>query len=215
MRRSTFTDGAVTYGAIGGTLAPDLLQYPPKGHRPMERSVRLGSGAERFEVASKLLMTWGVQRQSGMKVTDLETGTGVQYTPVEFAEDGTPRTARAAGTNEATFAEDGTPYIVNGMTAQLEIKVGPLTVKAPVRVVYVIAETNRVGFAYGTMTGHPESGEESFVLDRRDDDSVWFTLRSFSRPSTWYYRLAAPVLRVQQERFTRRYLRALHPVGAL
>jgi len=214
MRRSTFTDAAVTYGAIGGTLAADLLQYPPKGHRPMERSVRLGSGDERFEAASKLLMTWGVQRQSGMNVTDLKTGTGVQYTPVEFAADGTPVLPRPAS-GESTFAEDGTPYIVNGMTAQLEIKVGPVVVKAPVRVVYVIAEAHRVGFAYGTMTGHPASGEESFILDMREDDSVWFTLRSFSRPSTWYYRLASPYLRFQQERFTRRYLRSLHPVGVL
>jgi len=180
----------------------------------MERSVRLGSGDERFEVASKLLMTWGVQRNSGITVTDLQNGTGVQYTPVEFAADGTPLPARPA-TGESTFAEDGTPYIVNGMTAQLQIKVGPLVVKAPVRVVYVIAEMNRVGFGYGTLAGHPESGEESFILDRRADDSVWFTLRSFSRPSTWYYRLAYPFLRFQQEQFTRRYLRSLHPVGAL
>ncbi len=29
-RRSTFTDQSVTYGAIGATLAPDLLRYPPR-----------------------------------------------------------------------------------------------------------------------------------------------------------------------------------------
>jgi len=29
-RRSTFTDQSVTYGAIGATLAPDLLRYPPE-----------------------------------------------------------------------------------------------------------------------------------------------------------------------------------------
>ncbi|MDH6237182.1 DUF1990 domain-containing protein [Cryobacterium sp. CG_9.6] len=214
MRRSTFTDAAVTYGAIGGTLAPDLMQYPPKGHRPLERSVRLGSGDERFHVASKLLMTWGVQRGSGMRVTDLENGTGVQYVPVEFEADGTPIPARPV-TGEAVFAEDGTPYIMNGMTAQLEVHVGPLRVKAPVRVVYVIDEANRVGFAYGTMKGHPASGEESFVVEKRDDDSVWFILRAFSRPSTWYFRLASPFLRLQQKRFTRRYLTSLHPVGAL
>jgi hypothetical protein len=43
-RRSTFTDQSVTYGAIGATLAPDLLRYPPAGYRPAEDSVRLGSG---------------------------------------------------------------------------------------------------------------------------------------------------------------------------
>jgi uncharacterized protein (UPF0548 family) len=213
MRRATFTDAAVTYGAIGGTLAPDLLQYPPKGHRPLERSVKLGSGRERFEVASKSLMTWGVQRGSGIEVTDLETGTGEQYSGIVYAADGTAAAEQRHPVNEATFAEDGTPYITNGMTATLKIPFGPFTVTAPVRVVYVIDEADRIGFAYGTMKGHPESGEESWIVEQRDDDSVWFTIRAFARPSTWYYRLAWPVLRQQQAKFTKRYLRALHPAG--
>jgi uncharacterized protein (UPF0548 family) len=213
MRRATFSDTEVTYGAIGGTLAPDLLQYPPKGHRPFERSVKLGSGRERFEIASKSLMTWGIQRGSGIKVTDLETGTGEQYSGIVYNADGTPAGEQRHPVNEATFAEDGTPYITNGMTARLKIPFRALTVDAPVRVVYVIDETNRIGFGYGTMRGHPQSGEESFIVDHRDDDAVWLTIRAFARPSTWYYRLASPVLRLQQTRLTKRYLRALHPAG--
>ncbi|MCU1636968.1 MAG: hypothetical protein JWQ68_2207 [Cryobacterium sp.] len=215
MRRSTFTDAAVTYGAIGGTLAPDLLRYPPKGYRPLERAVKLGSGTERFDIAAKSLMTWGVQRGSGIEVTDLETGTGVQYSGIVFNPDGTPKTEQQHPVNEATFADDGTPYIANGMTAQLKVPIGPVTVTAPVRVVYVIDEPNRIGFAYGTMAGHPTSGEESFILERHeDDDSVWLTVRAFSRPSSLPYRLAGPLLRAQQARFTKRYLRALHPAAA-
>ena len=95
------------------------------------------------------------------------------------------------------------------------MKVWLFAVTAPVRVVYVIDEAARIGFAYGTLTGHPESGEESFIVEHRDDDSVWLTIRSFSRASTWYYRLAWPVLRFQQAKFTKLYLRALHPVGAI
>jgi uncharacterized protein (UPF0548 family) len=214
MRRETFTDAAVSYGAIGGTLAPDLLRYPPKGYRPMERTVRLGSGPERFELAARSLMTWGVQRGSGIEMTDLETGTGEQYSGIVFNEDGTPANRQHHPVNEATFGEDGTPYIANGMTAQMKVPFGPFTIAAPVRVVYVIDESDRIGFAYGTMRGHPESGEESFVIERHDDDSIWLTIRAFSRPSTWYYRLAWPVLRVQQAKITKRYLRALHPAGA-
>ncbi|MGO4691156.1 DUF1990 family protein [Glaciibacter sp. 2TAF33] len=213
MRRATFTDAAVTYAAIGGTLAPDLLQYPPKGHRPLERSVKLGSGRERFEIASKSLMTWGVQRGSGIEVTDPETGTGEQYSGIVYTDGGTPAAEQRHPVNEATFAEDGTPYITNGMTAVLKVPFGPFTVTAPVRVVYVIDEAARIGFAYGTMKGHPESGEESWIVEHRDDDSVWFTIRAFARPSTWYYRLAWPVLSLQQAKFTKRYLRALHPAG--
>jgi len=215
MRRATFTDAAVTYGAIGGTLAPDLMRYPPRGHRPLERTVRLGSGAERFRLASRSVMTWGVQLGSGMTVTDLHSGTGVQYTGVVFNQDGSAASGRNQSDDEETFSEDGTPYIVNGMTAQLKIPFGPFSVTAPLRVVYVIDEPGRVGFAYGTMRGHPESGEEAFVVERHDDDSVWLTIRAFSRPSTWYYRLAWPILRMQQAKFTTRYLRALHPVGGM
>jgi uncharacterized protein (UPF0548 family) len=215
MRRSTFTDAAVTYTAIGGTLAPDLLRYPPRGYRPLERTVRLGSGAERFRTAAALLMTWGVQLGSGMTVTDLLPGTGVQYTGIVFDQDGTPSTNQAHPVDEATFGDDGTPYIVNGMSARLSVAVGPFTVDSPVRVVYVIDEADRIGFGYGTLPGHPASGEEAFIVERHDDDSVWLTIRAFSRPSTWFYRLAWPIVRLQQAKFTARYLRALHPVGAV
>jgi uncharacterized protein (UPF0548 family) len=214
MRRATFTDTAVTYASIGGTLAPDLLRYPPKGYRPLERAVRLGSGLDRFQLASKSLMTWGVQRGSGMTVTDLLSSTGEQYTGLVFDADGQAAREQKTPENEATFGEDGTAYIVNGMSAHLSVAAGPFTVDAPVRVVYVIDEPDRVGFAYGTMVGHPASGEESFIVDHRDDDSVWLTIRAFSRPSTRLYWLAWPVVRLQQLKFTKRYLRALHPIGA-
>ncbi len=211
MRRSTFTDEPVTYAAVGGTQARDLLYYPPTGYRPLERQVRLGSGEERFQTAVTALMTWGVQRGSRIAVTDAREGTGVHYEGIIFKPDGTPERMQEHRVHEAVFADDGSPYIVNGMTAVLKIPFGPFTVSAPIRVVYVIEEPNRVGFAYGTLRGHPESGEEAFIVELRDDGSVWFVLRAFSRPSTWFYRLGSPVLRLAQRRFTARYLRALHP----
>lgn len=211
MRRSTFTDQSVTYGAVGGTLAADLLYYPPAGYRPYQRSARLGSGTERFAAASRQLMTWGVQRGSGMQVTDIRPGIGEQYAGVRFNEDGTPAEPQPHAGTEERFGEDGTAYIATGMTATLRIHVGPFTATAPVRVVYVVDEERRVGFGYGSLAGHPLSGEESFVVEHRDDDSVWIVVRSFSRPSRWYLRPAAPLLRLQQRRLTRRYLRALLP----
>ncbi len=42
------------------------------------------------------------------------------------------------------------------------VKMGFL--KAPCRVVYVIDQPDVRGFAYGTLPGHPESGEERFVV---------------------------------------------------
>ena len=211
MRRSTFTDEAVTYGAVGGTQARDLLYYPPEGYRPFEKSARLGSGDARFKQAVMSLMTWGVQRGSGITVTDAREGTGEQYSGVIFNEDGSPAAVQEHRASETVFAEDGSPYIANGMTAVLKVPFGPLSVSAPVRIVYVIDEKKRVGFAYGTLHGHPQSGEESFVVEQLDDGSVWLFLRGFSQPSSALFRIASPVLRWQQSRFTKRYLRALLP----
>lgn len=214
MRRTSFTDQPVTYGSVGGTQAADLLYYPPKGYKPLERTVRLGSGEERFESATAALMSWGVQRGSGIRVTDVHEGTGVQYEGIEYAEDGTPRGMREHRVTEQVFTDDGTPYIQNGMTAVLKIPFGPFRVSAPCRVVYVVDEPHRRGFAYGTLKGHPESGEEAFLVEQREDGTVWFVVRAFSRPSNAFYRLGYPVLRTMQKRFTKRYLRSLLPARA-
>lgn len=53
----------------------------------------------------------------------------------------------------------------------LGIGAGILTPNAPCQVVYVLDEPDRQGFAYGTLPGQPESGEEAFVIERADDDT--------------------------------------------
>lgn len=209
-RRSTFTDQSVTYGAIGATLAPDLLRYPPAGYRPAEDAVRLGSGVDRFERAAEALMTWGIQRGAGFQVTDVSEGTGAQYPGIVYDAEGTPLGEQPA-VREERFAADGTPYVAAGMTATLERKRRFGTAKTPVLVVYVIDEPDRIGFAYGTTGDGPESGEESFVLERRDDDTVWLTIRSILATSG----VSAPMQRKRRRELTRLELRALHPAGGV
>ena len=42
----------------------------------------------------------------------------------------------------------------------------------------------RFGFAYGTLPGHAESGEERFLIEwDQDEDGVWFDILAFSRPA--------------------------------
>jgi uncharacterized protein (UPF0548 family) len=212
--RDGAAESPVTYGAIGGTQAIDLLQYPPQGYKPMERSVRIGSGEERWETAKAALMSWGVQRGAGIRVTNVDLGTGEQYAGIRFTEDGTPVGMREAGGAESVYNDEGEPLISNGMSAVLKTKVGPFVVEAPVRVVYVLDDASRVGFAYGTLEGHPDSGEEAFVLERHEDDSVWLTVRSFSRPSSFGWRLLAPLSAQVRKGITAKYLRALHPINA-
>lgn len=205
-RRSSFTDQSVTYGAIGATLAPDLLRYPPTGYRPAEDSVKIGSGRERFDKAAEELMTWAVQRGAGFEVTDVSSGTGTQYTGVVYDPEGAPVSSAEPHT-EQRFAADGTPYIAAGMTATL--RRGKRD--TPVLVVYVVDEPERIGFAYGTTAAGDESGEESFLLELRDDDSVWFTIRSVLQTAGGARAVLAPSIRRRRRELTQRELRALHP----
>ncbi|WP_394429870.1 DUF1990 family protein [Streptomyces sp. SGAir0957] len=84
-----------------------------------------------------------------------------------------------------------------------------LWLRIPCRVVRVVRDADRTGFAYGTLPGHPERGEEAFLVTRDADGTVWFRIRAFSRPGRWYTRMAGPVGRAVQGWATRRYLRAV------
>ncbi|MFJ4716136.1 DUF1990 family protein [Streptomyces sp. NPDC088785] len=81
--------------------------------------------------------------------------------------------------------------------------------RIPCRVVRVVRAADRIGFAYGTLPGHPECGEEAFLAERDADGTVWFRIRAFSRPGRWFVRAGGPVARAVQRAVTRRYLRAL------
>jgi uncharacterized protein (UPF0548 family) len=210
-RRSTFTDQSVTYGAIGATLDPDLLRYPPAGFRPAEDSVKLGSGRGRFDRAAEELMTWGVQKGAGFELADVSPGTGAQYTGISYGPDGAPLAEQPAPRTEQRFGPDGTPYVSAGMTATLKPEGRPRARGIPVLVVYVVDEPERIGFAYGTTGDAPESGEESFLLEHREDDSVWLTIRSALQARGGVRRVLAPWVRRRRRELTKRELRALHP----
>lgn len=74
------------------------------------------------------------------------------------------------------------------------------------RIVYVIDErgaVERFGFAYGTLPGHAERGEERFSVEYHSaDGGVWYDLFAFSRPGP-LARLAYPFARSLQKRFAR------------
>jgi uncharacterized protein (UPF0548 family) len=76
-------------------------------------------------------------------------------------------------------------------------------------VVYVVDEPDRQGFAYGTLPGHPETGEEAFVIHTHVDGGVYLDLQAFSRPATLLARAGDPLTRLMQQLVTDRYVRAL------
>jgi uncharacterized protein (UPF0548 family) len=86
---------------------------------------------------------------------------------------------------------------------------GPVHVLAACRIVEVVDEPDRYGFAYGTLAVHPAQGEEAFVVDRDADGAVRLTVTAFSRGNGLVMRLGGPVSRHQQARATTGYLDAL------
>jgi uncharacterized protein (UPF0548 family) len=78
------------------------------------------------------------------------------------------------------------------------------------RVVYLVEEANRVGFAYGTLPDHAEQGEERFVVEWDErDDSVHYDVFAFSRPNQLLTRLFYPEVRRLQKRFARDSIAAM------
>lgn len=106
------------------------------------------------------------------------------------------------------------PVAVPDAVVLLGVGVGPLRIRAACRVIYAVTESRRHGFAYGTLAGHPESGEECFMVEQRDDDSVAFTITAFSRAATVAARAAGPAGRIIQLHITRRYVGALGAIIA-
>jgi len=69
------------------------------------------------------------------------------------------------------------------------------------RIVYVIDVQDKFGFAYGTLPGHAECGEELFMVEKTPEGIVRYVLKAFSRPRVWVARLGYPIARAQQRRF--------------
>ncbi|MFD1214450.1 DUF1990 family protein, partial [Arthrobacter sp. GCM10027362] len=96
---------------------------------------------------------------------------------------------------------------------------GPFRLWAPCEVVWAeedrrSAGSRRTGFGYGTLPGHPERGEESFVAVLGPDGQVRFELFAFSRHANWFYTAGGPVAAACQQLVTRRYLSAARKLAS-
>jgi len=96
-------------------------------------------------------------------------------------------------TSDAAKAAPGVDVIVG---------LGPIT--APCRVVWTVEEYRRTAWAYGTLAGHPESGEEAFEITRTGDGTVWLTITAFSRAAKWYTQAGGPATRWLQHAYAQR-----------
>lgn len=122
------------------------------------------------------------------------------------------RMHRALGVPVTASADRAAPGV------RVTIGAGP--VKAPCEVVWSTdspdeADQNETGWAYGTLPGHPASGEESFRTVRDDNGDVWFVVVAYSRPAGALMRLAGPGAVLVQHLYARlcgRVLRRLSTV---
>jgi uncharacterized protein (UPF0548 family) len=75
------------------------------------------------------------------------------------------------------------------------------------RIVYVVDEAGplrRFGYAYGTLPGHAERGEERFLVEwNRETGEVWYDILAFSRPRHPLSWLGYPLVRWLQKCFAR------------
>lgn len=152
-------------------------------HRDQQR-VLLGHGEETFRRACEAIRSWQMLPPSVVEVSPRESPT-------------------TAGTLVAILFR---ARLLGGWLV------------LPTRIVYAVddvatnehAEIVRFGFAYGTVQGHWEQGEEQFLIewDRRDD-SVWYDLLAISRPRHPLAWLSYPYVRWQQARFRRQSAEAM------
>ena len=81
-------------------------------------------------------------------------------------------------------------------------------VEVTCRIVAIVDEPDRFGFAYGTLSVHPEQGEESFIVVR-SGGGARFEVQAVSRPIHPLARVFSPIANRLQDAAARRYLAAM------
>jgi uncharacterized protein (UPF0548 family) len=181
MRLEQLAGLELTYDAVRSTRYDET----PQGYHRLEHLQRIGAGDEVFTRAVDALLTWRMHRAAGLPIS---------------ATDTPPRVGTTA------LGHMGPGLLINRL--RTAGRLGSLGLPVPCRVVWTIDEPDRIGFAYGTLPGHPASGEESFVVTR-NADGVHFMIRAYSRAGTWYARLGGPLTRIGQQLAARRYASTL------
>jgi len=105
-----------------------------------------------------------------------------------------------------TSAPDNAPHEAGQVVAVMAHFGGVYWLNA-CRIVYTVDEdgsVRRYGFAYGTLPGHAECGEERFLIEwDRATDEVVYDILAFSRPRHPLARLGYPLVRMLQKKFAR------------
>jgi uncharacterized protein (UPF0548 family) len=160
-----------------------------------------------------------LEAQARLDFTYAETGATVASPPRSYVVD---RTRICLGAGEQVFrraksalegwkqfdlgwlkAFPGNTPICSGEVVAVVARTFRLWSLNAARIVYVVDEARRFGFAYGTLPGHVEQGEERFLVERTEDDAVWYDIVAMSRPRHLFTKIGYPLVRRLQKRFGR------------
>jgi uncharacterized protein (UPF0548 family) len=108
---------------------------------------------------------------------------------------------------------EGPPAVGSVVALAAPLPVG--FIEATCRVVEVVDTSDHYGFAYGTLSTHPERGEESFMMTRLEDGTVSFQIVVVSQARNPLARACPPVARLLQRRATARYLATMRNASQL
>ena len=160
------------YAYVGCTS--DLIDRgnAPPGFRLDRYSIVLGEGEDIFDLGSQAICKWEMFNHA-----------------------------------MATLKWHDTPIQSGNMVAVL-FKVLSQWTANPARIVYTLnaeregGKYRQFGFAYGTVPGHIEKGEECFQVDwDQESDIVRFRITVISRPGSILSLLGKPIVNFQQKRF--------------
>lgn len=99
-----------------------------------------------------------------------------------------------------------------GLEFVQQIRVGPLRLKGPVRVLEAWDLSREAGFRYEAMPGHAEQGTATFGLTFAGG-KVWFRIASSSAPAKWYVRIGTAAARRLQEKAVESAFRRMRAVA--
>ena len=149
---------------------------PPRGFDVDRYATVLGTGAAAFAAARRAIERWEMFHQGWAEIHPAD------------------------------------PPVEPGTVVAVKARAWGVWTVSPCRVVYRVDEeggdperrVRRFGFAYGTLPGHVERGEERFLVEQREDTGeVRFEILAVSRPAHPLLRLAYPLTRRAQRRFGR------------
>ena len=192
-----------------------------------------------FQKPSSAVLDWFVAEQAFLDFSYSAVGSTSGIPPAGFTVD---HTRIELGTGESVFIaataalrrwqqfnlgwvdvwSSKTPLEVGQVVAIMGRAVGLWWLNS-CRIVYTVNEagpTTKFGFAYGTLPGHVESGEERFLIEwDRTTDMVAYDIFAFSKPNHILTKLGYPLVRLSQKRFGRdsaaSMFRAVHGASML